>query len=343
MDNSLSTVLFFGEVFFTGLKAFALSRRNVPVLKYVAVPCFILESGLGIALSALLLRTLVATWVGPIAYILTAGAGLIMATELMSVLSEGASIARKVRARREEGCARRLCERQRWRAVVNWVAYWLSGVSSCCLYTVVLFSSVQWFNESTVERGVVMRKVVPVATTAVFLVASIPRLCAAMGGLEKKGLRIAAGCFLTVSGAIGATVFNLTAKRAPLTLTQDPHALDYQRVEPITPFLLGTTSALTAAAFWGLPDVPDDGPHSAHVHAFEVAAFGSTPPGVFLALLTPAKEARQILIAVVPQITALVAPFLFSYCSFLWRTTRRGQADGKTNDTASSASSKHAI
>lgn len=129
----VTEILFGCELLFTGLKALALLPKNKRIRCFVAVPCFVTESVLGLALSILLLLVACRA-LNPVVSVLGV---YILTVELMSVASEGTCIWLKIRER-----SLKLNERQWWRAAINWFAFSRS-ICAVCMHIWILCSHCQ--------------------------------------------------------------------------------------------------------------------------------------------------------------------------------------------------------
>lgn len=316
-DLNNSDLLFVIEVVFTIIKAIAQlsSRRWVRLHLYVG--SFIAESAAGIALTALLFMYIVDEGEEKVHWSVFVGAGLIMATELVCVVSEARNVANKARKRFAE-----LENRQVWRALLSWISY-LSAIGLCMLHIVLRLATgnlrSSWPPFVTEQRVSYSLLVAVCILLAVLILFSIPSLFFA----KRKSLRLFSAVLLFLGAVIAALVIILV--RTP-SVPGTPALAGYSNLDPISTFLIAIVSALTAVAFWRLPSVSHTSLHLAHVRSFELAAFGATAPTVVICFSDPV-AARQVLVTVIPQIGAFTVPLVFSYISLLWRS-RKAQPEG---------------
>lgn len=265
---SFATVLFAGKVFFTALKALALQSKKKKIRRILAVPFFVVESAVGIALSILLLVKLAEAArqienvgkrvLGPAAMLL---AVMIFGTELLSVASEGASVWSKV-------CERRtvLSPFQRWRAVLNWMASTMSIGVSVFVFVWYYRPSSGLFPRPPNVWSLHYARTASIVVTVLLLLPS-PVLW------NKRCLRMAAAAFIFIVGALTSTILSFKNFK-PVTATKP------NTVEPVPLLCLAAVGGMSSVVFCGLPDIADSGLHLAHVRALKMAAFGVAPSAV---------------------------------------------------------------
>lgn len=316
-----TAALFAGELLFTALKALALVSKKKNQRR-CAVPCFVVESALGIALSLLLLISVFC--VAGELYQVKIFAVIIFITELMSVTSEAINVRRKVLDRCKD-----LSGRQRWRRLLVLVAFLLGlGVVAAFLF---LYRPTHSRNVYYSYRE---RLYVHFGRMLLLSIILLLGLCSFVLGREYH-VRMTASIVFILIGAVASAILSFCFPQGIHSRLTGTFLMVVLGEGTGTVFV-AIGSALTSVAFWALPDIGDDGLHIAHVCAVEVAAFSVVPPSV-LGLLgkrprdqNPAQ--RQVLLVVLPQVAALVVPLLFSYFSFLYKASTHAASDDSKAD-----------
>lgn len=295
-EVGLNELFFASELFFTTLKALALQSNNICVRASIAIPCFLIESGLGIAQATLLLLVAFQEVKGPVLYadvkILTSVACV---TEVFNVLSEGANIWRKVRIPDEK-----LTEHQGFRFILKWIAF-AFGIGTVVVIRLLFTMNTVVFITLLVALG-------------------LGALISIMLG-EKLHSRMIIGFALVVASVIAATILSFAMERET---NNGINAQDFTKVRTTPLFFLVGACLLTSFAFCCLPDIADHEVQKGHVRALEVAAF-AVPPSAVLSVIEPVetKVQRRLLFALISQVVALVMPILFAFLTIKFRCPNR--------------------
>lgn len=303
---TLTTVLFTCELLFLGLKSLALMSKRDSINRYVAVPCFIIETCLGFVLSSLFVKF---AWHSTVA--IRGIACMIIGIEVMCVVSEAMLVYIKVR-----GTSRELAPHQWGRTAIKWLCFGFGLLPP----SIQIESAARLQTYGALSRGIA----VSVQGAMVFLALVSCILSSKEHHLRIRMLLVAA---FFAFFSLAAFVFSYLPRpiaAQQMTAEQLFSIIDANdNTNPIwvACAALILTTFFTPFAFWRLPDLAEHPLHLAHVLAAETAIFGVAPAVLLLGLVdAPAVwVVRQFMFTVFPISVALAGPLLFSFFITLGR------------------------
>lgn len=311
-------VLFLCEIVFTLLKGSLLVKtcrgRNCKRAIYFF---FAMESLAGIGLIALFAREVLLFWKSNKNATVLSAMILVLFTELFTILTEAMVIRARLGDRRTtETRAGKVV-----RAVLKAIAFFCStGITSFALYAEIVEASVS--SQTTSQR----RSGIAILSAALAVNVLILLICLFCSSFLKTRANISILCVATVSiSSILSALLSLFEVRP-----RGRVGFDFPMHTTLAIFFLASGTFSSAVSTWFMPVLLSK-IETSHVDVLETTALSVIGPAVIIGIsrvLTT--NALHVLLTILPQSGALVAPLVLSYAISMFRKPTEVHADNES-------------